>query len=183
MTSEEERVWAYIVRTRSEDAWDIAKACGVSRAQAKDCLDRISSENWREPVPPAFTKADNGKPRMDLIPPEIMWALADVLTLGAAKYRDHNWAVGTDWGRYYAALMRHMVAWWGGEDNDPETGRPHTWHAACCLAFLVAYEQRAIGTDNRPTNKDTNHAGMAQEESLDLEVAQPRAHSEYHSDG
>jgi len=54
------------------------------------------------------------------------------------------------WGRPYAALRRHMAAWWSGEDNDPETGLSHLSHAACCLAFLVAYEARGVGNDDRP---------------------------------
>ena len=46
--------------------------------------------------------------------------------------------------------MRHMWAWWRGETADPETGASHLHHAACCLAFLIAYEERKAGTDDRP---------------------------------
>jgi hypothetical protein len=95
-------------------------------------------------------KYDTDKPRLDLVPPEVIHATADVLTFGAEKYGDRNWEAGMDWGRAYAALMRHMLAWWGGEDKDPETGRSHLWHAQCCLAFLITYEMREIGYDDRP---------------------------------
>ena len=95
------------------------------------------------------TKFDGDKARYDLIPPEVEEAIARVLTFGASKYGDRNWEKGLDWGRVYAAQRRHMGAWWSGEDRDPETGMPHTWHAACCLAFLVAYEARGAGTDDR----------------------------------
>lgn len=37
------------------------------------------------------------------------------------------------------------------EDLDEETGLSHLWHAVCCIAFLIAFEQRGIGTDDRPT--------------------------------
>jgi hypothetical protein len=47
-------------------------------------------------------------------------------------------------------MMRHMWAWWRGEEKDPETGMSHLWHAACCVMFLIAYEARRAGTDNRP---------------------------------
>ena len=72
-----------------------------------------------------------------------------VLTFGADKYGERNWELGMSWGRPFAALMRHMWAWWQGEARDPETGMSHLWHAGCCIAFLIAYEQRRIGTDDR----------------------------------
>ena len=99
-------------------------------------------------------KFDSAKARYDLIPPEAEEAIAQVLTFGAAKYGDRNWELGMDWGRVYAAMRRHMAAWWGGEDNDPETGMSHLWHASACLAFLTAYEQRGTGTDDRPKKKE-----------------------------
>lgn len=94
-------------------------------------------------------KADEEKIRMDLIPPEAVEALATVLTFGAKKYADRNWEKGMKWSRPFGALMRHMWAWWKGEEKDPETGYSHLWHAMCCIAFLVTYEQRGIGTDDR----------------------------------
>lgn len=95
-------------------------------------------------------KDDDAKARMDLIPPELLFAVADILTYGAAKYGDRNWEKGMKWGRVFGALMRHLWAWWAREGVDPETGRSHLWHAACCLAFLIAYEERRIGDDDRP---------------------------------
>ena|SRR5882757_2929091 len=95
------------------------------------------------------TKHDTEKLRMDLIPPEAMTALADILTFGAKKYSDRNWEKGMAWGRVYGALLRHLFSWWGKQGNDPETGRSHLWHALCCIVFLVTYEQRKIGIDDR----------------------------------
>ena len=69
-----------------------------------------------------FIKHDIGKARYDLLPPELLEETAQVLAYGAAKYSANNWAAGADWGRYFAAMMRHLWAWWRGEDNDPETG-------------------------------------------------------------
>lgn len=95
------------------------------------------------------TKFDGGKVRMDLLPPELLTATATVLTFGAEKYEARNWEKGMSWGRVFGALMRHMWAWWSGQDKDEETGYSHLWHAACCLSFLIAYEQRQIGEDDR----------------------------------
>lgn len=111
-------------------------------------------------------KDDSDKPRMDLIPPEGVWAIAAVLSHGVDKYGARNWEEGMRWGRYFGALMRHMWAWWGGKgptsrsflfgDLDEETGFSHLWHAAACLIFLITYEERGIGEDDRthtPVNK------------------------------
>lgn len=104
-------------------------------------------------------KFDGAKLRYELIPPEAVDAMARVLTYGAAKYADRNWEKGMKWGRVFGAAMRHLWAWWGGAGQtrqnfafgeiDPETGLSHLWHALCCVAFLVAYEARKIGEDDR----------------------------------
>lgn len=94
-------------------------------------------------------KDDAAKPRMDLIPPEALFALADVLTHGADRYGDRNWERGMDRGRIVAALLRHLTAWMAGEDNDRDSGMPHSAHVLTNAAFLVAHEARGIGSDTR----------------------------------
>jgi len=95
-------------------------------------------------------KDDQGKLRTDLLPPDVLEAMAQILTDGADRYGDRNWEQGMKWSRPYGALLRHILSWWQGEDTDPDSGRPHLWHALCCVSFLVAYEQRKIGQDDRP---------------------------------
>jgi len=95
-------------------------------------------------------KDDSGKERYDLLPPELLRAVSDILSFGASKYGDRNWEKGMDWSRVFAALMRHLWAWWARAGTDPDTGRSHLWHAGCCIAFLIAYEMRGTGNDNRP---------------------------------
>lgn len=94
-------------------------------------------------------KDDNGKPRYDLIAPELLEDVSKVLTFGAKKYEPRNWEKGMSWGRVFSGAMRHLWAWWGGEDRDKETGLSHLAHAACCIMFLLAYEKRGAGTDDR----------------------------------
>lgn len=76
---------------------------------------------------------------------------------------ERNWEQGMSWGRVFAALMRHMWAWWRGEDKDPETGESHLWHAGCCIAFLIAYEARGVGTDDRYKAEDPPSAVQSDE--------------------
>lgn len=47
---------------------------------------------------------------------------------------------GVDIDRYYAALLRHVMAWRSGESNDPESGMPHLWHVLTNAAFMVFLE-------------------------------------------
>jgi hypothetical protein len=81
-------------------------------------------------------KYDNGKLRMDLIPPLVIESLAKVLTYGADKYGDSNWK-GVSVNRYVAALWRHVIAYGKGEDIDKESGLLHLEHALTNVAFLI----------------------------------------------
>lgn len=94
-------------------------------------------------------KDDALKLRLDLIPPEVIYALAYILTHGAQKYEPHNWERGFDWSRPFAALQRHLWSWWGGHSDDDETQHSHLWNALCELAFLVTFEIRGAGNDDR----------------------------------
>jgi hypothetical protein len=150
---QEEYVWKYILANRKASPHQIAKATGMSVKYVDQLLARISSENWREEVTTkqlGGQKFDSDKLRYDLLPPELLEEVARVLAFGAEKYSARNWELGMQWSRPFGAMMRHMWAWWGGEDKDPETGYSHLAHAACCIAFLVAYERRNAGEDDRP---------------------------------
>jgi len=90
--------------------------------------------------------------RFDLIPPDVMWDLAEHYGRGCQKYSDRNWEKGYAWGLSIAALERHLNAWKRGESttDDPEVGTFRhiiavIWHA-CALA---AFENRGHGTDDR----------------------------------
>jgi hypothetical protein len=89
-------------------------------------------------------KHDKGKPRWDLLPLGLIEEVVKVLTFGSMKYNDNNWQ-GLDNAneRYYAAAMRHLVAWRNGEMKDSESGLSHLAHAACCLVFLFWFETKS----------------------------------------
>ena len=149
MNNTDERVWAYLLKNRQATVEEVMLNCDVSRSYAEKIMSRISSPNWREEVTEG-QKFDSNKLRYELLPPELLEEVARVLTFGAHKYSARNWELGMAWSRPFGALMRHMWAWWRGEEKDPETGYSHLAHAACCIAFLVAYEARNTGTDDRP---------------------------------
>ena len=93
---------------------------------------------------------NEGKPPLELVPPEMVWAMAAVLDHGAKKYARRNWERGMSWSTVYACLMRHVLKWFQGEDKDAESGLPHLYHVLWNAAALVAYEARGIGEDDRP---------------------------------
>ena len=94
-------------------------------------------------------KFDKEKPRVDLLPGDALLEIAKVLGHGAEKYDDRNWELGMDWHRPFGALLRHLWAWWGGEELDKESGLPHLSHAGCNILFLIAYSLRNKGLDDR----------------------------------
>lgn len=87
------------------------------------------SSNVKWPAVDGSGSRDNeGKRRMDLLCPLALEALADVLTYGAEKYDSRNWEKGNNWGVPIGSLLRHLTAFMLGEDDDPESGLPHTAH-------------------------------------------------------
>ena len=92
---------------------------------------------------------DKGKSRIDLVPPEAIFALGDALDYGQTKYGERNWEKGMAWGRVFGSLMRHCWKFWSGEDIDKESGRPHVDLILTNAAFLCTYYHRKIGKDDR----------------------------------
>jgi hypothetical protein len=98
----------------------------------------------------AGIKHDEGKLRMDLVPISAIEAMAEILGFGSSKYGDRNWEKGLAYSRVYAALLRHLTAWFDKQGLDEESGKSHLKHAMCCLAFLVEFERKQTGEDDRP---------------------------------
>jgi len=57
---------------------------------------------------------------------------------GCLKYGRSNFrAVGVRASIYYDACLRHLIAWFEGEDIDPESGLSHIYKAGACLAVIA----------------------------------------------
>ncbi|MBO4622272.1 MAG: hypothetical protein J5691_00070 [Bacilli bacterium] len=88
----------------------------------------------------AGKKWDGGKLRWDLVPWEAFEQVVERFTHGAIKYGPNNWKEVDDAeDRYFAALMRHLVAHRKGELYDPDF--PDNLHisAACWNALVLIY--------------------------------------------
>ena len=77
------------------------------------------------------------KAPMSTVPAEVMLEVGLAMLEGARKYGRHNYrAVGVRASVYYDAAMRHLMAWWEGEDTDPDSGLSHLVKAMACLVVI-----------------------------------------------
>ena len=84
-----------------------------------------------------------------------------VFTGGAVKYGRFNWRDHRVSATvYYDAAQRHLMAWFNGEDIDPESGEPHLAHVmACCNILLDAGEKGMLNDNRMTTGKGTLTSG------------------------
>jgi len=68
-------------------------------------------------------------------------------------------------GRPYDAILRHLLAFWEGEDLDQESRLAHLDHAAAGIHFLSRYYHTHLGQDDRPSTS-AGGAGESSQESV-----------------
>ena len=89
-------------------------------------------------------KADNGKPKLTLVPRQILYDICEVREYGNKKYPDggpDNWKK-VEKERYRDALFRHFLLYLDDPDGvDEESGIKHYKHMACNMAFLCEMEK------------------------------------------
>lgn len=81
---------------------------------------------------------NENKPELSYIL-DVMPALKDmvaVMEFGANKYERNNWKKGFPKEKLLDSLMRHLDAFYSGENIDPESGLHHVGHILCNAAFL-----------------------------------------------
>ncbi|HLZ24542.1 MAG TPA: dATP/dGTP diphosphohydrolase domain-containing protein [Ktedonobacterales bacterium] len=158
----------YTIASRTATGYYELKQLGTGHVFAPYCFELVSRA--APPRVPRFDAANNlsdvakpteamkhdaGKVPLHLLDPLFLEATAKVLAFGEQKYAAWNWALGTfKWSRLFSACLRHLWAFWRGEELDEESGMPHLWHAACCLMFMIRYSHSKLGTDDRHVFKD-----------------------------
>jgi len=69
---------------------------------------------------------------------------------GCLKYGRSNFrAVGVRASIYYDAALRHLIAWFEGEDIDPDSGLNHLYKAGACLAVIADAMEAGKLNDDR----------------------------------
>ena len=128
-------------------------ACSASDWQIAKVMEAVNATEVEKEtqVTDPGKKFDDEKLPYHLLPTDAIEEIVKVLQHGAKKYQPRNWEKGMKWSRPFSAMMRHSLAWWRGEDLDPETKLPHMAHAGCCVLFLISYSirQNAKSYDDR----------------------------------
>ena len=76
----------------------------------------------------------------------VLYELGLAMFEGARKYRRHNYRVaGVRHSVYFDAAMRHLWAFWEGEDIDPDSGVHHLTKAIACM--FVLRDSMLVGND------------------------------------
>ena len=92
-----------------------------------------------------------GKAPMSTVSAAVLMEVGVSMLEGASKYGRHNYrAAGVRASVYYDALMRHAMAWWEGEDLDPDSGMSHITKAIATLVVLRDAMIQDKFTDDRP---------------------------------
>lgn len=77
------------------------------------------------------------KAPLHCIPCGPLYELGLAMYEGGRKYGSHNYrAVGARASVYYDAAMRHLTAWWEGEDVDLDSGLSHLIKAVASLVVM-----------------------------------------------
>ena len=90
------------------------------------------------------------KAPMSTVSAPVLAEIGVAMLEGACKYGRHNYrAVGVRASVYYDATMRHLMAWWEGEDTDPDSGMSHITKAITSLVVLRDAMINGKCTDDR----------------------------------
>lgn len=112
----------------------------VTHKPCSNCEAHISAEGINNIfVVDDFMKFDTDKLRYELIPPEVLKAMAEIYTHGAEKYKPGNWKKCSDMSVYISALYRHLEAYRMGELLDEDSGMLHMAHALVNASFITYF--------------------------------------------
>lgn len=100
------------------------------------------------------TAAAANKPKTSAVPPIAIMALGSAMQNGADKYGKFNWR-GTEVTAsvFYDAMMRHLAAWYSGENFAPDSGVHHLAHLMAGAAIVLDAEHNKVFIDDRPDGK------------------------------
>lgn len=88
---------------------------------------------------------------MSCVSAPVVMEMALGMMEGARKYGRHNYRIaGVRASVYYDATMRHLMAWWEGQDIDPDSGLSHISKAMSALHVLRDAMLNDKWNDDRP---------------------------------
>jgi len=120
------------------------------------------------------TKATNPKDAVGIrkaplscLPIRVLWRVGLAMLEGALKYGRHNYrGCGVRASVYFDASLRHKLAWWEGEDIDPDSTLHHLDKEIACLMVLRDSMLLSNWVDDRPPSSRENMAALHQHASM-----------------
>lgn len=101
------------------------------------------------------------KAPLSTVPAPVLFEIGLAMLEGARKYARHNYRIaGVRGSVYYDASLRHLMAWFEGEDIDPDSGLSHITKAIAGLVVLRDSMMQENWVDDRPPQ---TKAGWIQE--------------------
>jgi hypothetical protein len=101
------------------------------------------------------------KAPLSVVPLGIVVEMGVGMLEGASKYGRHNFrCAGIRESVYFDATMRHLIAYWEGEDLDPDSGLSHLTKAMCSLAVWRDAQMQGMATDDRPPRSAAFYPAM-----------------------
>lgn len=132
------------------------------------------------PMDPRHNKYPDNNPKQAIgitkapthfVPPALLIETGLAMADGGEKYGPYNWRDSQiNASVYYDAMMRHLMAWWDGEDHAEDSGVHHLGHVAACCALIL--DSEAVGTfgDDRPAHGVTSMLlGMAKRRMAEVQ--------------
>lgn len=96
----------------------------------------MSEEKQRKPTNPKDALGVKKVP-LHCVPSAPLFEVGLAMMEGGRKYGTHNYRdEGVRMSIYYNAVFRHLIAWWEGEDIDPDSGIHHVIKAIASLFVL-----------------------------------------------
>lgn len=103
----------------------------------------------RKPNPKAL--AGREKRQFQFVPVGVLEEIADGMAEGAKKYGPFNWReTPIEMSDYYDSSLRHLTAWFNGEDIDPDSGVHHLSKAITGLIVVRDAIDAGSIIDDRP---------------------------------
>lgn len=131
------------------NAYDLSRFNNInSAAIIKAYEEKVAKERGTAVGKDGSGKDDraDGKLRWDLLPLAEIEDIVRVYTEGAKKYADNSWQdIPDGFNRYFAATMRHLVAYAKGERFDSDTGCMHLAQVAWNAIALLYYDKHNKG--------------------------------------
>lgn len=129
---------------------DGCETCSVTASDVLAGEACLSLDRNQEPEDDGGAKQLDGKVPFDLTPWGPVWEMTQVLQFGAQKYDSWNWHKGISFATILGGVLRHIIKFMMGEDNDDESGLSHLAHAMCGLSFVLTWVQEGrVELDNR----------------------------------